>query len=179
MQKFAAESGENGTTVGSSTVRITVQFAEGFDDHLIRGNGIGKGKQGVIGAHNMEEFVRTLKETGVEIDNLIISKMQHPKFPGLYDIEYKLPSLTYDKNGNLVPSGQYKVIKNPKTVYDPEVYSDQQMIQGGKEAMQEGIDAKRIDGRFVEGFSTNGMKFAGCLNEQEKIKNFYPVIKEK
>ncbi|MBA4601985.1 CdiA family toxin C-terminal domain-containing protein [Thermoactinomyces mirandus] len=126
----------------------------------------------------MEEFVRTLKETGVDIHNLIISKKQSSKFPGLYNIEYRVPSLTYDKSGNLVPSGKFKIVNYPKTVYDPEVYSDQQMIQWGKEAMQEGINANRVKGRLVEGYSTNGMKFAGYLDRQGKIKNFYPVIKE-
>ncbi|MBA4601981.1 CdiA family toxin C-terminal domain-containing protein [Thermoactinomyces mirandus] len=176
LQKFSAESGESGTTVGSSTVRITVQFAEGFDDHLIKGNGIGKRKKGVIGAHNMKEFVRTLEKAGENINHLINSKKQHPNYPGLFDIKYRIPTLTYDKSGKLVPSGQYKEIDYPKTVYDPEVYSDQQIIQWGKEAMQEGIDAGRVkNGRFVEGYSSNGMKFAGYLNDQGKIKNFYPV----
>lgn len=42
--------------------------------------------------------------------------------------------------------------------------------------MQEGMDANRIDGKLVEGYSKNGMKFAGYLNEQGKIKSFYPVF---
>lgn len=119
-----------------------MQFEKGFDDHLIKGEGIvRKGGKRVIGAHNMEEFVRTLKETGVDVNHLIISKTQQSNFPGLYDIKYGIPSLTYDKNGNLIPSGQYKMIKQPKTVYDPNVYSDEQIIQWGKEAVQEGINA--------------------------------------
>jgi hypothetical protein len=127
----------------------------------------------------MDEFIRTLKEeTGENIDNLIISKTQHPKFPGLYDIEYKVPTLTYDKSGNLVPSGQYKKVDLPKTVYDPKIYSDQQIIQWGKEAMAEGLSNKRIKGRTVKGYSKNGMKFVGYLDDQGKIKNFYPAFVE-
>lgn len=82
----------------------------------------------MIGAHNLDEFNRTLKETGVHVNELIISKTQNSKFPGLYDIRYKIPTLTYDKSGKLVPSGQFKMIPYPKTVYDPNVYSNQQII---------------------------------------------------
>ncbi|MBA4601226.1 CdiA family toxin C-terminal domain-containing protein, partial [Thermoactinomyces mirandus] len=175
LQKFAAEGGGSRETISSITVRA-MEFEEGLEEHLIRGEGIGKGKKGVIGAHNMDEFYHTLKETGININDLIISKEQHPKFPGLYNIKYKIPALTYDKSGNLVSSGQFKVIKLPKTVYDPKVYLDQQIIQWGKEAMREGIDANRIKRGVVEGYSRNGMKFAGRLSDKGKIKIFYPVF---
>lgn len=49
-------------------------------------------------------------------------------------------------------------------------------IQWGKEAMQKGINANRVKDRLVEGFSSNGMKFVGYLDDQEKIKNFYPAF---
>ncbi|MBA4552740.1 MULTISPECIES: EndoU domain-containing protein [Thermoactinomyces] len=44
--------------------------------------------------------------------------------------------------------------------------------------MAEGLSNKRIKGRTVEGYSNNGMKFVGYLDNQGKIKNFYPVFVE-
>lgn len=44
--------------------------------------------------------------------------------------------------------------------------------------MQEGIDAGRVNnGGFVEGYSSNGMKFGGYL-DNGKVKYFYPIIEE-
>jgi hypothetical protein len=42
----------------------------------------------------------------------------------------------------------------------------------------EGLSNKRIKGRTVKGYSKNGMKFVGYLDNQGKIKNFYPVFVE-
>ncbi|PRZ12787.1 EndoU nuclease-like protein, partial [Laceyella sediminis] len=126
--------------------------------------------------HNMHDFYKTLETTGMDPSNLIISKQQHPTFPGLYEVYYRIPSLTYGPDGKLIPSGQYKVIPTPKTVYDPNVYTDAQMIQWGKEAMEEGLKMKRIKGRVVTGFSQNGMKFRGFINDQGEITNFFPTF---
>jgi hypothetical protein len=166
LQKFASNGNHN-----------TVKFKSGFDTHFTVGEGIGKGKKGVVGGHNMHDFYKTLETTGMDPSNLIISKQQHPTFPGLYEVRYKIPSLTYGPDGKLIPSGQFKTIRFPKTVYDPNVYTDAQMIQWGKEAMEEGIKAKRITGREVEGYSSNGMKFRGYINDQGEITNFFPTFK--
>ena len=64
-------------------------------------------------------------------------------------------------------------MKDPKTVYDPKVYSDQQIIQWGKDAMQEAISANRVTGRVVIGYAPNGMRFTGYI-EDGKITNFFP-----
>ncbi|EEM16354.1 hypothetical protein bpmyx0001_27430 [Bacillus pseudomycoides DSM 12442] len=41
-------------------------------------------------------------------------------------------------------TGQWKEYKNPKTVYDPNVISDEQILKWGREAMAEGISNNRI-----------------------------------
>ncbi|MBC2306232.1 CdiA family toxin C-terminal domain-containing protein [Listeria booriae] len=63
-------------------------------------------------------------------------------------------------------------MKEPKTVYDPSIISDEKMYQWGQEAMQSGV----ISGRLVEGSASNGLKFRGYLNESGKITNFFPII---
>lgn len=73
----------------------------------------------------------------------------------------------------VVIPGQYKTITYPKTVYDPSIISDTQMIQWGKEAMESGV----VTGRVVTGYSSNGLKFTGFIDEATgKITNFYPAL---
>ncbi|MDC0763037.1 CdiA family toxin C-terminal domain-containing protein [Brevibacillus sp. AG] len=65
---------------------------------------------------------------------------------------------------------EYKEIGNPKTVYDPLVYSDEQMYQWGLEAMEKGY----LNGYLICGEASNGMKFVGYFRNGE-ITNFHPV----
>ncbi|MGN7117527.1 EndoU domain-containing protein [Lysinibacillus odysseyi] len=58
-------------------------------------------------------------------------------------------------------------------MYDPQIYSDEQIIQSGKEAMQEAIDSNRIVGRQVVGYAPNGIRFTGLIDDG-KITNFFP-----
>ncbi|WP_312507674.1 CdiA family toxin C-terminal domain-containing protein, partial [Lysinibacillus sp.] len=164
-------SGSRDTTSKVSTIKV--EFHERFrESHIIKGDGIKK--NGVSGAHNINHFYDTLKKTGVNIDELIVGEpLKHPQLPGLYEINYRVPSMKYGPEGNLVPSGQFRNIKDPKTVYDPRIYSDDQIIQFGKEAMQEAIDSNRIVGRQVVGYAPNGMRFTGFIDDG-KITNFFP-----
>ncbi len=157
----------------SKVSTIKVEFHERFSEsHIIKGDGVKK--NGVSGAHNINHFYDTLKKTGVNIDDLIVGEpLKHPQLPGLYEINYRVPSMKYGPEGNLVPSGQFRNIKDPKTVYDPSIYSDEQIIQFGKKAMQEAIDSNRIVGRQVVGYAPNGMRFTGFIDDG-KITNFFP-----
>ncbi|TRZ40240.1 hypothetical protein CEQ21_04690 [Niallia circulans] len=61
----------------------------------------------------------------------------------------------------------------PKTVYDPSIVSDEQLIEWGKEAMKNG----EVNGRVVDGIASNGVRFRGFLNlETNEITNFFPTI---
>ncbi|HZG18194.1 MAG TPA: polymorphic toxin-type HINT domain-containing protein [Candidatus Bathyarchaeia archaeon] len=152
---------------------IKVEFHERYSEsHIIKGDGIKR--TGVSGAHNMNHFNETLQKTGANIDDLIIGEpIQHPNFPGLYEIKYRVPAMTYGPGGKLVPTGQFREIKDPKTVYDPKVYSDEQIIQWGKEAMQEGLESNRVTGRVIVGYAPNGMRFTGYVDDGQ-ITNFFP-----
>lgn len=70
--------------------------------------------------------------------------------------------------------GQYKNIPHPKTVYDPNVISNDQMTKWGKEAMEHG----EIVGREIRGTASNGLKFTGYLDGNGKVTNFFPTILE-
>jgi hypothetical protein len=148
------------------------EYVDGFDDHLINAQSIvRKGNKGVVGGHNLASFEKILTDQGWNVDDLIVSKTPHPTIPEVYQIQYRLPAL--DRELKVIPD-QYKNISHPKTVYDPSVISNDQIIQWGKEAMANG----EIVGREIRGTASNGLKFTGYLDENGKVTNFFPTISE-
>ena len=95
---------------------------------MIYGDGIKTGQGGVSGAHNKNNFYKTLndkfepifRKEGLEFSasDCIEGSIVHPKIPGVEQIRYKLPAMNQN---NTVNQGVYKKIKAPKTVYDPSV----------------------------------------------------------
>ncbi len=148
-----------------------VTFKDGFDTHIIEVEKIvRKGNKGVVGGHNLDNFMQLFKDNGWNIDECIISTNRHPFVEGIYEIAYGIPKL--DREGNIIP-GELKVVSQPKTVYDPSIISDEQLIDWGKEAMRNG----EVNGRVVDGVASNGVRFRGFLNlETNEITNFFPTI---
>ena len=140
-----------------------------LDDHLIRGDGIGVKKRGVLGAHNMTYFDSTLESTGFSLEDLKVgSPTPHPTIEGIYTQQYRVPA--YDGQGNFIG---FKNIPVPKTIYDPAIISNRQMLDWGQEAMQNGV----ITGRIIEGTASNGLQFRGFI-EDGVVTNFFPVLPE-
>ncbi|AZK48563.1 CdiA family toxin C-terminal domain-containing protein [Paenibacillus lentus] len=160
--------GSGGTGNGVPVIKNNFEFINGFDDHMINAQGIvRKGNKGVVGGHNLENFEKILTDQGWNLDDVIVSRTSHPTVTGVYEIEYRLPAL--DRELKVVP-GQYKNIPQPKTVYDSNLISNEQMIVWGKEAMENGV----INGRLVTGYSSNGLRFTGYLDDSGNITNFHP-----
>ncbi|MDM5154709.1 CdiA family toxin C-terminal domain-containing protein [Bacillus sp. DX1.1] len=107
---------------------------------------------------------------GNSIDDLIVSKRPHPTIEGVYEVNYQIPRK--DMAGNIAEPVTCKIIKEPKTVYDPSVISDDVIYQWGTEAMKKGT----INGTRVEGTASNGLRFFGYLDESGNVKNFYPIL---
>ncbi|MEI2281723.1 WXG100 family type VII secretion target [Paenibacillus polysaccharolyticus] len=148
------------------------EYLDGFDDHLINAQSIVRKKnKGIVGGHNLESFERILTDQGWNLEELIVSKTPHPTISGVLEIDYRIPALDRELK---VIADQYKNIPSPKTVYDPKVISNEQMIQWGKEAMASG----EIVVREIRGTASNGLKFTGYLNESGKVTNFFPTISE-
>ena len=168
---------------GGESVKLPVlpsgySLGEGYDTHLTEGK-IDSKQRGVIGGHNRSAFERTLREAGFSVEDCVIRVTEHPEIKGVYEIEYRIPRREYGASGKLeVIPGQYKRIKEVKTVYDSAVISDEQMRQWGIEAMEEGILAGRIKDRKIEGYAKNGLKFVGYIGlSDEKITNFFPTLR--
>ena len=66
----------------------------------------------------------------------------------------------------------FKNIKDPKTIYDPTVISNRQMLDWGWEAMDNGV----VSGRIIEGSASNGLKFRGYIGDDGSVTNFFPIF---
>nr|WP_303755713.1 EndoU domain-containing protein [Priestia megaterium] len=150
-----------------------ITFKQGYDKHLIEVEDIVRKKnKGIVGGHNMENFENAFIENGWDLQSCIISKRQHSTIEGIYEIEYGLPAL--NREGNIIP-GELKKVRTPKTVYDPKIISDEQILKWGEEAMKNG----EIVGRKITGISKNGVKFEGYIDETTgKITNFFPTLND-
>lgn len=174
---------------------VTVNFKSGYDKHLIEVEGFkAKPTIGIKGGHNLENLEKYILDNfGDQVKNInqAVTKTPHPDIPGIYEVKYKLPvydglSIANGGKGNF--TGQWKEYKNPKTVYDPKVFSDEQILKLGREAMEEGIRSNRIriDTRpnavsdellgYVE-VDGKKLQFIGYRDKVTgEITNFFPVI---
>ncbi|CAI6053280.1 hypothetical protein PAECIP112173_01480 [Paenibacillus sp. JJ-100] len=143
--------------------------------------------KGVSGGHNYEEFKKFFSENG-KYSLQVVKKLEHPDVPGIYDLEYRMMVEIKDYTGK--GTGKFKYIpkedKPPhkKTIYDPNVISNDEIIRLGKEAMEEGISRLQIEKleaqnkEMIRGTSSNGLKFEAIRNiETGEIENFWPVLK--
>ena len=73
----------------------------------------------------------------------------------------------------------YDRVKILETVYDPACYSDEQMLEWGREAMREAKKSGNLEGNTFRGQASNGMWFQGYINfETGEITNYHPFIEE-
>ncbi|GGA17438.1 hypothetical protein GCM10008018_72100 [Paenibacillus marchantiophytorum] len=180
--------GTEGTGKGN-TLSSTVNIDNGeLIEHLVDGHGIGRGsKPSVKGAHNLDSFNKTIDEEASKYgltrsDFIIGDPKPHPQIEGIYEVNYRIPSLETDyvnrglklklnSDGTVV----YKTVINPKTVYGPPITTDD-IIKWGKEAI-EGVEKAGkpiIEGRNI-GVAENGLKFEWLIVDG-KINSIYPVL---
>ncbi|MBD8839656.1 WXG100 family type VII secretion target [Paenibacillus sp. FSL K6-4396] len=178
--------------VSKSVISEHVSDAEKLQrpyDHLVNVDGFKRGSRpGVSGGHNMDKFNETLQEDAnkyglsVKKDYFIGEPNKH-NIEGIYEVEYQIPSLKRsesdksifepitDTNGNVVG----KRVNDPKTVYDPNIISNEKMYNWGKAALEPQIQAGNVKNGIVKG-ELNGLKFVGFVDEKGNIKNFYPAF---
>ncbi len=190
-----SQSGKLATEGTPKAPNVTVTYKSGYDKHFIEVEGFkAKTTIGIKGGHNLENFEKFISDNfGDQIKdiNQAVTKTPHPNIPGIYEVKYKLPvydgmSSANGGKGNF--TGQWKEYKNPKTVYDPKVISNEQILKLGREAMEEGIQSNRIkiDTRqnavsdevvgYVE-IDGKQLQFIGYRDKATgEITNFFPVI---
>ena len=122
-------------------------FNPNLRHHLAKFDGISR--NGIKGAHNRDNFMNAIKQH----DGRIISEMPSG-VDGITHITYEVR--IYDGKGNAIG---YKQIKNPKTVYDPKKYSDEQMLDMAQQAAaQKYEDMMRNNVKQVSS-TVNGIQF--------------------
>jgi uncharacterized protein YukE len=147
-------------------------------------------RNGISGGHNYDEFKNYFNSNSNKYELGPVVKKAHPDIDGVSDIEYKVKYEKMDytgKNG----TGEYKVIPNghkvyKKTVYDPKIISNDEIIDLSKKAMEEGLNNKReipllkqkkIKIQGQTDYNGENLKFEGIMNsETGEIENAYPVL---
>ena len=158
-----------------------LKYADDYAEHLIKVKSFDRNAtKGITGGHNMDEFYNYFKNVeGLSEADFIEKIVQHPKFKGIYEITYKVP--LQDGTGKyIMPPTSYKIFKNPKTVYDPSIISDANIMEWANEAMINGIINNTIEGTKITGTAFNGLVFEGwidsAITDAIKVKNFYPIL---
>ena len=159
------------------------RFRSDYEDHIKqRDYSNPSQKSGVNGAHNLSEFEQfdiSINPAVTRNSIKIISKTPHPTVKGIYNIEYEMPKLDskLQVTGWRLDSGKPFV----KTVYDPNVISDGQMMQWGREAFADAMKKTPAISRTNanlkwEGTASNGLKFKGFVDTKgsEAVRTFFP-----
>ncbi|QBH95499.1 hypothetical protein EKN56_03195 [Limnobaculum zhutongyuii] len=90
---------------------------------------------------------------------------------GIREVQYKIPS--YDRVGNITG---YKDKIFVKTIYDPKVFTDQQILDLGKQAASNGYKAAIKSRQREYTAIAGGIKFQIYLDLRTGvIENFHPV----
>ena len=147
-------------------------------------------RNGISSGHNYDEFENYFNSSSNKYELGPVVKKEHPDINGIFDIEYKVKYEKMDytgKNG----TGEYKVIPNgdkvyKKTVYDPKIISNDEIIALSKKAMEEGLNNKReipllkqkkIKIQGQADYNGKNLKFERIMNsETGEIENAYPVL---
>jgi hypothetical protein len=122
-------------------------------------------KNGIGGAHNLDEFNAAAKAENI----LITNRTPHPTLAGIEKISYQIPAL--DAAGN--PTGGYKAKVFEKTVYDPRVISDDEMLRLGQEAANDALSRGALTREWT-GTASNGLRFRGYLDDTGYVRSFFP-----
>ena len=154
------------TNVGDADYPEGIHFSMNLKNHLIQGEGINQ-RRGVAGGHNRENFLNTLSQGGGRI-----VKEESTNVDGITRIHYEIPRLGRDGK----PDGTYKAISSPKTVYDPQKYSDNNILKWGQRAASKGY--KEAMGAFdVREYNAtyNGIEYKIYLNKKTgEVQNVHP-----
>ena len=127
------------------------------DTSIARSKGIG-------GAHNLDEFNAAAAAEGIHVHRIT----PHPTQLGLQKVEYQIRAL--DRAGN--PAG-FKAKVFEKTIYDPRLISDSDMLRLGREAADNAL-ARGALTREWTGTASNGMQFRGYLDSSGAVPSFFP-----
>ena len=129
-------------------------------------------KYGINGAHNKKAFLNELERVGGEVDGL----PESTSHPGIEKYMYRQPA--FDAQGNIVG---LKLRAKPKTTYDPDVISDNKIVEAATRAVED--NKNNIIKSISEGNSqfdivdkNTGIEFRAYLDSATKssLSNVHP-----
>ncbi|WP_051604924.1 CdiA family toxin C-terminal domain-containing protein [Lachnobacterium bovis] len=174
--------------IGPQAKLEKVKFKEGRYEHHMSHVEKFTDQGGASGGHNLNNFKEGIANSKYTLDHYEVSK--HSDIDGVYEIEYTLKRPVKDYTGKPIP-GEFKHVPGgkrifKKTVYDPNVISDNEMIKLSKDAMKEAVKENRFvsrpnqNKRLLQGqvsYKGKILKFEGFKNMNTgEIENAYPVL---
>jgi Bacterial EndoU nuclease len=112
---------------------------------------------------------KNLKKAMLTEGAKIVKRVPHPSLSGVEKIEYQIPAL--DVAGK--PTGLMKSKVFEKTVYDPKVVSDTQILEWGKQAAYDAAKRGQLSREWT-GTASNGARFRGYLDDVGDVRSFFP-----
>ena len=140
-----------------------ISFNPNQKKHLTTFDGFSQ-KKGVNGTHNLDAFNQAVANHNLKI----VSKTNDPNVEGIIQIKYQIPRL--DKQGN--PTGSFKKPMT-KTVYDPKVISNAQILTLGQQAAAAGLADAIAKGKKHFSAMAGGVNFRVYIRNGA-IDNFHP-----
>lgn len=126
-------------------------------------------QNGISGGHNANAFYDAAKQNNVKILNETPTGT-----PGITKIEYQIPAK--DRAGNF--TGDYKGNGSKpftKTIYDPKIFTDQQMLELGQQAASSGYKQAIARGERAYNATAGGVTFRVYIDPKTgTVTNFHP-----
>jgi hypothetical protein len=119
-----------------------IKFESNISDHLSTATYGFNQKVGVIGAHSLDAFQEAIATNGIKI----IKSVDHPTNPGIKTIYYGYPKKMKDPK---IISSEFKEAKTPKTIYDTNYISDNEIVKYGQIASAKAYNKIQIQ-RFEQ-----------------------------
>ncbi len=166
-------------------IRQAIQHVKFRDFNVARKKGIGgchdasewaKIRQRYVGSYTVPVNKRI---DDPSVPEIIVRKITpHPTVPGVKRVEYSIPAIdgkfahpvTKKAVGNT--TGGLKDIKDPKTIYDPAIWTDDKLERLLKEALDDVVRRKQGIPREWTGVSSDGYRMRGYY-DNGKITSFY------
>jgi hypothetical protein len=162
------------TSVDGNGQASGLRFKQDYETHVAKRDYNVPRKRGIGGAHRLDEFMKAVQSGEVQI----VSRTPHPTLKGVEDIKYRMQALDRE----LKPTGHWQIGEpKVKTVYNPKIISDEQMMLWGRQVFGEAVAAGRIKPGIKEwdGVAPNGIEFHGYVDVKTGVvTSFFPKVSE-
>ncbi|WP_206194067.1 CdiA family toxin C-terminal domain-containing protein, partial [Serratia microhaemolytica] len=148
-------------------VTSKIKFNDRIPKHFAQLDGFSQ-KRGVGGAHNADEFKKAISKYGLKITSETPTAVR-----GITQVEYQIPAR--DRVGNIIGFKGNGSQPFKKTIYDPNLFTDQKMLQLGYQAATDSYSEAIIKSLQSYDSQTGGITFRVYIDKKTGIvNNFHP-----